>query len=100
MLMNMIIRFAQADVFVIGLIGERGREVTEFIEELKQHKRCENTVLICSTSEQSAVERCNAALVAHNGCRIFSSTRKNVVLFIDSMTRYCRALRGYRINSG
>ncbi|MDM3580349.1 FliI/YscN family ATPase, partial [Proteus mirabilis] len=58
MLMNMIIRFAQADVFVIVLIGERGREVTEFIEELKQHKRCENTFLICSTSEQSAVERC------------------------------------------
>ncbi|ENO0792179.1 type III secretion system ATPase SctN [Proteus mirabilis] len=100
MLMNMIIRFAQADVFVIGLIGERGREVTEFIEELKQHKRCENTVLICSTSEQSAVERCNAALVATTVAEYFRQQGKNVVLFIDSMTRYCRALRDIALTAG
>ncbi|OAT44966.1 ATP synthase subunit beta [Proteus hauseri ATCC 700826] len=100
MLMNMFIRFSQADVFVIGLIGERGREVTEFIEELKQDKRCEKTVLICSTSEQPAIERCNAALVATTVAEYFREQGKNVVLFIDSMTRYCRALRDVALTAG
>lgn len=100
MLMNMFIRFSQADVFVIGLIGERGREVTEFVEELKQDRRCEKTVLICSTSEQPAIERCNAALVATTVAEYFREQGKNVVLFIDSMTRYCRALRDIALTAG
>lgn len=100
MLMNMFIRFSQADIFVIGLIGERGREVTEFVEELKQDKRCERTVLICSTSDQPAIERCNAALVATTVAEYFREQGKNVVLFIDSMTRYCRALRDVALTAG
>ncbi|WP_100158982.1 type III secretion system ATPase SctN [Proteus columbae] len=100
MLMNMFIRFSQADIFVIGLIGERGREVTEFVEELKGDKRCEKTVLICSTSDQPAIERCNAALVATTVAEYFREQGKNVVLFIDSMTRYCRALRDVALTAG
>ncbi|MBI6217419.1 type III secretion system ATPase SctN [Proteus sp. DFP240708] len=100
MLMNMFIRFSQADVFVIGLIGERGREITEFVEELKADKRCEKTVLICSTSDQPAIERCNAALVATTVAEYFREQGKNVVLFIDSMTRYCRALRDVALTAG
>ncbi|MCK9781272.1 MULTISPECIES: type III secretion system ATPase SctN [Enterobacterales] len=100
MLMNMFIRFSQADIFVIGLIGERGREVTEFVEELKKDKRCEKTVLICSTSDQPAIERCNAALVATTVAEYFREQGKNVVLFIDSMTRYCRALRDVALTAG
>ncbi|MEQ4938213.1 type III secretion system ATPase SctN [Proteus terrae] len=100
MLMNMFIRFSQADIFVIGLIGERGREVTEFVEELKRDKRCEKTVLICSTSDQPAIERCNAALVATTVTEYFREQGKNVVLFIDSMTRYCRALRDVALTAG
>ena len=100
MLMNMFIRFSQADVFVIGLIGERGREITEFVEELKKDKRCEKTVLICSTSDQPAIERCNAALVATTVAEYFREQGKNVVLFIDSMTRYCRALRDVALTAG
>lgn len=100
MLMNMFIRFSQADIFVIGLIGERGREVTEFVEELKRDKRCEKTVLICSTSDQPAIEHCNAALVATTVAEYFREQGKNVVLFIDSMTRYCRALRDVALTAG
>ncbi|WP_337051551.1 type III secretion system ATPase SctN [Proteus terrae] len=100
MLMNMFIRFSQADIFIIGLIGERGREVTEFVEELKSDKRCEKTVLICSTSDQPAIERCNAALVATTVAEYFREQGKNVVLFIDSMTRYCRALRDVALTAG
>ncbi|WP_109419963.1 type III secretion system ATPase SctN [Proteus terrae] len=100
MLMNMFIRFSQADIFIIGLIGERGREVTEFVEELKKDKRCEKTVLICSTSDQPAIERCNAALVATTVAEYFREQGKNVVLFIDSMTRYCRALRDVALTAG
>lgn len=100
MLMNMFIRYSEADIFVIGLIGERGREVTEFIDELKKDERCKKTVLICSTSEQPAVDRCNAALVATTVAEYFREQGKNVVLFIDSMTRYCRALRDVALTAG
>ncbi|WP_239739187.1 type III secretion system ATPase SctN [Proteus penneri] len=100
MLMNMFIRFSQADIFVIGLIGERGREVTEFVEELKSDSRCKKTVLICSTSDQPAVDRCNAALVATTVAEYFREQGKHVVLFIDSITRYCRALRDVALTAG
>lgn len=100
MLMNMFIRFSQADIFIIGLIGERGREVTEFVEELKNDKRCRKTILICSTSDQPAVDRCNAALVATTVAEYFREQGKNVVLFIDSITRYCRALRDVALTAG
>ncbi|WP_109400094.1 type III secretion system ATPase SctN [Proteus sp. TJ1640] len=100
MLMNMFIRFSQADIFVIGLIGERGREVTEFVEELKNDSRCKKTVLICSTSDQPAVDRCNAALVATTVAEYFREQGKHVVLFIDSITRYCRALRDVALTAG
>ncbi|MBI6528185.1 type III secretion system ATPase SctN [Proteus vulgaris] len=100
MLLNMIIRFSQADVFVIGLIGERGREVTEFVEELKQDSRCNKVVLICSTSEKPAIDRCNAALVATTVAEYFREQGKHVVLFIDSITRYCRALRDVALTAG
>lgn len=100
MLMNMLINYAQADIFIIALIGERGREVTEFVDELKRSARGSQTVLISSTSDQPAVDRCNAALVATTVAEYFRDQNKHVVLFIDSITRYCRALRDVALASG
>lgn len=99
-LMNMIVEHSDADIYVIGLIGERGREVTEFVEELRRSSRCTQVVLIYATSDRSCVERCNAAQVASTIAEYFSAQGKNVLLFIDSITRYARALRDVALSMG
>lgn len=99
-LMNMIVEHSEADIYVIGLIGERGREVTEFVEELRKSSRCSQVVLIYATSDRSCVERCNAAQIASTIAEYFSEQGKNVLLFIDSITRYARALRDVALSMG
>lgn len=99
-LMSMIVEHSEADVYVIGLIGERGREVTEFVEELKRSSRCSQIVLVYATSDRSCVERCNAAQIATTIAEFFSEQGKNVLLFIDSITRYARALRDVALSMG
>ncbi len=99
-LMNMIIEHSEADIYVIGLIGERGREVTEFVEELRQSSRRSQVILIYATSDRSCVERCNAAQIASTIAEYFSGQGKNVLLFIDSITRYARALRDVALSMG
>ncbi|MGN7915547.1 type III secretion system ATPase SctN [Enterobacter sp. 22466] len=99
-LMNMLIEHSEADVYVIGLIGERGREVTEFVEELKNTSRCAQVVLVYATSDRSSVERCNAAQVASTVAEYFRDQGRNVLLFIDSITRYARALRDMALGMG
>lgn len=99
-LMSMIVEYSEADIYVIGLIGERGREVTEFVEELKRSSRCSQIVLVYATSDRSCVERCNAAQIATTIAEFFSEQGKNVLLFIDSITRYARALRDVALSMG
>lgn len=99
-LMSMIVEHSEADIYVIGLIGERGREVTEFVEELKRSSRCSQIVLVYATSDRSCVERCNAAQIATTIAEFFSEQGKNVLLFIDSITRYARALRDVALSMG
>lgn len=99
-LMSMIVEHSEADIYVIGLIGERGREVTEFVEELKRSSRSSQIVLVYATSDRSSVERCNAAQIATTIAEFFSEQGKNVLLFIDSITRYARALRDVALSMG
>ena len=99
-LMNMIIEHSEADIYVIGLIGERGREVTEFVEELRQSSRRSQVVLVYATSDRSCVERCNAAQIASTIAEYFSEQGRNVLLFVDSITRYARALRDVALSMG
>jgi len=99
-LMSMIVEHSEADIYVIGLIGERGREVTEFVEELKRSSRCSQIVLVYATADRSCVERCNAAQIATTIAEFFSEQGKNVLLFIDSITRYARALRDVALSMG
>lgn len=99
-LMHMLIEQAQADVFVIALVGERGREVTEFIEALRQSPRQSQCVLVFATSDYSSLDRCNAALVATTVAEYFRDQGMNVVLFLDSITRYARALRDVALAAG
>ncbi|MEO3962515.1 FliI/YscN family ATPase, partial [Chromobacterium piscinae] len=100
MLMHMLIDQAEADVFVIGLIGERGREVTEFAESLRQSPKRDRCVLVYATSDYASVDRCNAALLATTVAEYFRDQGKRVVLFVDSMTRYARALRDVALAAG
>lgn len=99
-LMSMIIEHSEADIYVIGLIGERGREVTEFVEELKRSSRRSQVILVYATSDRSCVERCNAAQIATTIAEFFSEQGKNVLLFVDSITRYARALRDVALSMG
>lgn len=99
-LMSMIVEHSEADIYVIGLIGERGREVTEFVEELRQSSRRSQIVLVYATSDRSCVERCNAAQIATTLAEFFSEQGNNVLLFVDSITRYARALRDMALSMG
>lgn len=99
-LMNMLIEHAEADVFVVGLIGERGREVTEFVEMLRDSPSGSKCLLVHATADFSAVERCNAALLATTAAEYFRDQGLRVVLFLDSITRYARALRDVALSAG
>ena len=99
-LMTMIISHSSADVYVIGLVGERGREVTEFLAEGIPEDKRDKTIVVYSTSDRPAVERRNAALIATTIAEYFRDAGKNVVLMIDSMTRYARALRDVALSAG
>lgn len=99
-LMNMMIERAAAQVYVIALIGERGREVSEFVETLKHSHRRDRTIVVFATSDQSSVDRCNAALLATSIAEYFRDRGSDVMLFLDSMTRYARAMRDVALATG
>ncbi len=92
-LMGMLARRARCDVIVIGLIGERGREVREFIEDTLGPDGLARSVLVVSTSERPAIERLRAAEAATAIAEGFRARGQRVLLLMDSVTRYARALR-------
>jgi type III secretion system ATPase len=99
-LTTMLMEQASADVFVVGLIGERGREVTEFFETMKKSQHRQRSVLVYSTSDASSIDRCNAALLATTIAEYFRDHGCQVVLIQDSLTRYVRALRDLALAAG
>ena len=99
-LMGMIARNTEADINVIALIGERGREVREFIEKDLGEEGLKRSVLVVATSDQSALVRLKAAEVATSIAEYFRSQGKNVMLFMDSLTRYAMAQREIGLATG
>jgi type III secretion protein N (ATPase) len=99
-LMHMLIEHGDADVFVIGLIGERGREVAELTAWLRTSGHADRTVLVYATSDYSPVDRMNAAFVATTVAEYFRKNGKKVVLLLDSLTRFARALRDVALAAG
>lgn len=99
-LLGMIARNAVADVNVISLIGERGREVREFIENDLGPEGLKRSVVIVSTSDQAAQLRLNAAYVGTAIAEYFRDQGKSVILMMDSITRYARALREIGLAAG
>lgn len=92
-LMGMIARNTTADINVIALIGERGREVKEFIEKDLGEEGLKRSVLVIATSDQPALVRLKAAEVATSIAEYFREKGKDVILLMDSLTRYAMAQR-------
>lgn len=99
-LLGMIARHAVADVNVISLIGERGREVREFLEHDLGPEGMKRSVIIVSTSDQAAQMRLNAAYVGTAIAEYFRDQGKSVILMMDSVTRFARALREIGLAAG
>lgn len=99
-LLGMIAKNAVADVNVISLVGERGREVREFLLHDLGEEGMKRSVVIVSTSDQPAQMRLNAAYVGTAIAEYFRDQGKSVILMMDSVTRFARALREIGLAAG
>ena len=99
-LMGMIARNAEAQVNVISLVGERGREVRDFIEESLGEEGLKKSVVICATSDQPPLIRLKAAFVATAIAEFFRNQNKMVILMMDSVTRFAMAQREIGLAAG
>ncbi len=99
-LIGMMTRNTAADVVVVGLVGERGREVAEFLEEALGEEGRRKAVVIVSTSDQSPLLRMRAALAATSVAESFAAEGKDVLLVLDSLTRFAMAARDLGLAAG
>ncbi|CAM3213176.1 putative ATP synthase YscN [Pseudomonas plecoglossicida] len=99
-LLATLMRNANADVIVLGLIGERGREVREFIEHDLGEAGLRRSVVVVATSDRPAMERAKASFVATTIAEYFRDQGKRVLLLIDSVTRFARAQREIGLAAG
>ncbi len=99
-LMGMLARGTQCDISVIALIGERGREVREFIEIILGKEGMARSVVVCATSDRSSIERAKAAHVATAIAEYFRDQGLRVLLMMDSLTRFARAQREIGLAAG
>jgi flagellum-specific ATP synthase len=99
-LIGMMTRNTQADVTVVGLVGERGREVGEFLEDSLGAEGRARSVVVVSTSDESPLNRMRAALAATTVAEFFSGQGKHVLLVLDSLTRFAMAAREVGLAAG
>jgi ATP synthase in type III secretion protein N len=99
-LMGMLARAASCDVNVIALIGERGREVREFIAHNLGAAGLAKSILVVATSDRPAMERAKSAYVATAIAEYFRDRGRSVLLMMDSVTRFARALREIGLAAG
>ena len=99
-LLGMLVKGADVDVTVVALIGERGREVREFIEHELGEQGRKRAVIVCATSDKSSMERAKAAYVATAIAEYFRDQGKKVLFLMDSVTRFARAQREIGLAAG
>lgn len=99
-LTGMITRHTTADVTVVALVGERGREVRDFIEQHLGEEGLARSVVVCATSDEPALTRIRSAMVATTIAEYFRDKGMDVLLIMDSVTRFCQAQRQVGLASG
>jgi len=99
-LLAMLARHADVDVTVVALIGERGREVREFIDDQLGPAGMAKAVVVVATSDKPVMQRVKAAYVATAVAEYFRDQNKRVLLLMDSVTRFARSLREVGLASG
>lgn len=99
-LLQMIASAPDADVIVMALVGERGREVSEAVERWRASPCASRVVVVSATSDAPPVERAAAAATAMTIAEYFRDRGRHVVLVVDSLTRYARALREIALSAG
>lgn len=99
-LQSMITRYSDADIVVIGLVGERGREVQEFYEETLDQSAREKSIIVSAPADQSAILRLQCPEVATTIAEHYRDKGLKVLLLVDSLTRYAQAQRDVGLASG
>ena len=92
-LLGMMTRYTEADVIVVGLIGERGREVKDFVDKILGEKGLERSVVVASPADSPPLMRMHGALLATTVAEYFRDKGLNVLLLMDSLTRFAQAQR-------
>lgn len=99
-LLSMMTRFTSADVIVVGLIGERGREVKEFIEKNLGNEGLSRSVVVAAPADESPLMRLHGAMVATSIAEYFRDKGRHVLLLMDSLTRFAQAQREIGLSIG
>jgi flagellum-specific ATP synthase len=92
-LLGMMTRYTNADVIVVGLIGERGREVNEFVQKTLGREGLSRAVVVATPADHPPLMRMHGAMLATSIAEYFRDQGKNVLLLMDSLTRYAQAQR-------
>ncbi len=99
-LLGMMTRYTSATVVVVGLVGERGREVREFIDHSLGEEGMQRSVVIAAPADESPVMRLRASMLCHRIAEYFRDRGENVLLLMDSLTRYAQAQREIALSVG
>lgn len=99
-LMAAVARGCQAEAIIFGLIGERGRELNEFLQHELDEELVKKTIIVVATSDRTSMERSRAAFTATAIAEGFRARGKRVLLLIDSLTRFARAQREIGLAAG
>ncbi|KJM59202.1 flagellum-specific ATP synthase FliI [Pluralibacter gergoviae] len=99
-LLGMLTRYTQADVVVVGLIGERGREVKEFIDGALRAEGLAKSVIVAAPADESPLMRIKATELCHCIAAYYRDKGKDVLLLVDSLTRYAMAQREIALSLG
>ena len=99
-LLSMMTRFTNADITIIALVGERGREVREFLHHTLEEESRKQSIVVAAPADYSPLHRVHAALYATSLAEYFRKQGKHVLLLMDSLTRYAQAHREIALSVG